>query len=92
MLAVTVRGQAGRSQVKAFLAAGDEVDQRRGQHAPYDLGNDVGRQLPGRKPPAHVQAQRNGRVQVATRDMPDGERHGQHRQAERQGNPQHANP
>ncbi|MCY1244194.1 hypothetical protein D9M72_572530 [compost metagenome] len=89
MLAIAIGGQA-TGEVEPGLAAGNEVQQCRRQNAADHLRDDVGRQLLGWKTPAGCQPDRDGRIQMTTGDMPDGERHRQDRKPECERNTEQA--
>ncbi|MNI64650.1 hypothetical protein D3C73_1201090 [compost metagenome] len=91
VFAVAVGRQASR-QFETGFAAGNEVQQRGGNHTANDLGNDVGRQFLGRKPPTHHQAEGYRRIEMTAGNMADGESHGQHCQAKREGHPEQTDP
>src|SRR5690606_25234408 len=80
---VTVGGQAA-GQAEAILAAGNNVQEVGGQGGTDNLGNNVGRQFFGVEASAGCQTDRNGRVQVAARNMANGVGHGQYGQAKGQ--------
>ncbi len=56
------------------------------------LGDDVGQHVRGREAAARGQADGDGRVEVAARDVADGVGHRQHGQAEGQGHAEEADP
>ena len=81
MRTVAVRGKALRD-VETRCAAGDEVEHATRRKPAQHLRHDVRGQLRGREAAACPQAHRDRRVQVAARDVPDGEGHREHGQAE----------
>ena len=74
--------------VKASSSAGDHVEHARSGDASHDLGDYIGQQIRGGKALADHQSEADCRVQVASRNMADGERHGHDRQAEGKGDAQ----
>lgn len=90
MFAIPVGGQTC-GNIETLLAAGNVRNQRRGENRAEHLRDDIGGQLFGRKPAANEQTDRDGRVEMTSADVANGERHGQHRQTKRQGHPQHSN-
>ena len=60
--------------------------------APIDLRDDVGDDVLVGAAPGAPQAERDRRVEVTARDVTDGIGHGQHGQAEREGDAEKADP
>ena len=77
VLGVAVRRQAAGSDVEAGLAAGDHQQHARPDDPADHLRHDVRQQLRGREPLASPQPHRDGRIEVAARDVPDRVRHRQ---------------
>ena len=76
------------ARVEAVLARRDHPQHERCDDRGNDLGDDVGgRVLPG-EPPPETQADGDGRVEVPAGDVSDGVGHGEHAQAEREGDPE----
>ncbi len=79
-------GSKAAGQGKSGLPAGDYIKQARGDDAAKHLRDDVCREVPGGKAFAGAEADGNGRIEMATGDVPNGIGHGQHRQPEGEGN------
>ena len=80
MIRVTVGREPG-TELKARLAAGDEVQHRRRDDAAQDLGNHVRDQLRCLEAAAHHQSEGDGGIQMTAGDRADGEGHREHRQS-----------
>ncbi len=90
MLAEAVGCETARDEVG--LAACDHVEDRRPGCAAYDLGGDVREQLLLGETSAGDETHRDGRVEVAARDVPDRVRHREDRQSEGECHTEQANP
>ena len=77
--------EADRDMLRGFMD-GAETD------GADDLGHDIGQQLLRREAAAGPEADRDRRIQVAPRDVPDGEGHRQHREAEGKRDTKKADP
>ncbi|MNH19437.1 hypothetical protein D3C79_791730 [compost metagenome] len=78
--------------IKARSASRNEIQYAGPQHPPNDLCNDVGHDQVGTNTPTCPQPQGHRRVEVAAGDVPQGIRHGHHRQAKGQCDPREADP
>lgn len=81
-------GGKPRRDIKASLAAGDDVQHAAGCDPAQNLGDNVRDQILCREAATRPKPKRNGRVQMATGYMSDRECHGEHRQAEGKRNAQ----
>src|SRR5882757_1619700 len=84
---VPVAGKAA-GNIKPSLTTGDDEKHSGSCQAAKNLSDNIRYELTGRKPPARHQPKRNGWVQVASRDMANGESHRKNSETERQ---RHAN-
>jgi len=81
MLAKSVGGQPA---LVSGDAAGDQTQHHAGNDGAQHLGNHVSRELGKFEAARHGKANRDGRVQVAAGNMPDGKSHRQHGQTKGQ--------
>src|SRR6266480_2467872 len=77
--------------IKAWSTTGYDVQHAACNDSAEHLRRDVGRELAGRETTTSPKPDRNRWVEMATRDMADGECHGQHRQTERERNTEQTN-
>ena len=89
VLAVAVGGHVAR-RLEAGSAVGDGEQGQAREEAAGDLGDDVGRHVLPLEALGDGDADRDGRVEVGTRDVPDRVRHRHDGEAERQGDAEEA--
>jgi hypothetical protein len=85
MCTVSVGSETGMD-IKARLSAGDHEQHVGRRDCSQHLRNDVGNEIRGGKAFPYNQAQADGGIQVTTGNVSDGIHHGQHGEAEGQGN------
>src|SRR5580704_13959448 len=91
MVRVPIRSEA-TAEVESGLSTGDDVENARAGDCAEHLGDDIGRQLRKGKPFPHREADRNCWIEMATRDVADGESHRHHGEAKSQRHTKQADP
>src|SRR3954452_21719144 len=84
MRRVTVRGEASKDKIR--FPAGDEIENSGTGDGSSDLSYEVRKEFVGREAFADNESDRDCRVEVAARDVPDSVCHREHRKSEGKGN------
>ena len=89
-MGVITIGREALGDIESRRPAGDGVKRRSAHDRPQNLGDHIGRDIPGREAPACREPECDGRVEVAAGDMANGVGHGQNAEAKGERHPKKA--